>query len=170
MTKGNVSQEFRLKNTDEKKNSFVEEIEENELMRYKHKKVCTTLKYNELFLILDSLVTGCILITAFTSALFGITMGIKSSATGLKAYSITKATRKYKSITKKMNKKLDKVVLLAKSKLNRIEVLISKTFINSNISHDELVLKNNVPKEYDGMKKRNKKFRNFIFQLKLLIS
>ena len=61
-------------------------------------------------------------------------------------------------------------MLLAKSKLNRIEVLISKTLINSNISHDELVLKNNVPKGYDGMKKRNKKFRNFIFQLKLLIS
>ena len=61
-------------------------------------------------------------------------------------------------------------MLLAKSKLNRIEFLISKTLINSNISHDELVLKNNVPKEYDGMKKRNKKFRNFIFQLKLLIS
>ena len=77
-----------------KKNSFVEETEENELMRYKHKKVCTTLKYNELFLILDSLVTGCILISAFTSALFGITMGMKSSAIGLKAYSITKTDKK----------------------------------------------------------------------------
>ena len=33
-------------------------------------------------------------------------------------------------------RKHDKIVLLAKSKLNRIEVLISKALINSNISHD----------------------------------
>ena len=40
-------------------------------------------------------------------------------------------------------------MLLAKSKLNRIEVLISKTLINSVIIHDEFVLINNVIKEYD---------------------
>ena len=42
--------------------------------------------------------------------------------------------------------------MLAKSKLNDIEVLISKALINSNISHDKFVLVNNVPKEYDDMK------------------
>ena len=42
--------------------------------------------------------------------------------------------------------------MLAKSKLNKIEVLISKTLIDSNISHDEFVLKNNVIKEYDEIK------------------
>ena len=40
-------------------------------------------------------------------------------------------------------------MLLAKSKLNRIEVLISNTLINSVIIHDEFVLINNVIKEYD---------------------
>ena len=38
------------------------------------------------------------------------------------------------------------MVLLAKSKLNSIEVLISKKLIDSNISHDEFVLINNVLK------------------------
>ena len=33
------------------------------------------------------------------------------------------------------------MVLLAKSKLNSIEVLISKALINSDISHDEFVVK-----------------------------
>ena len=36
--------------------------------------------------------------------------------------------------------------LMAKSKLNSIEVLISKDLIDSNISHDEFVLINNVLK------------------------
>ena len=41
-------------------------------------------------------------------------------------------------------------MLQAKSKLNSIEFLISKALINSNISHDEFVLINNVLKElYD---------------------
>ena len=42
---------------------------------------------------------------------------------------------------------------MAKSKLNRIEVLISKALIDLNIIHDEFVLINNVLKEYDEMKK-----------------
>ena len=37
-------------------------------------------------------------------------------------------------------KKHDKIVLLAKTKLNNIEVLISKALIDSNVSHDKLVL------------------------------
>ena len=40
-----------------------------------------------------------------------------------------------KSITKKKKKKHDKIILISKSKLNRIEVLISKALINSVISH-----------------------------------
>ena len=40
-------------------------------------------------------------------------------------------------------------MLLAKFKLNSMEVLISEALIDSNISHDEFVLINNVLKEYD---------------------
>ena len=48
--------------------------------------------------------------------------------------------------------------MLAKSKLNRIEVLISKSLIDSVISHDEFILIDNVRKEYNDKKRRNKKF------------
>ena len=44
------------------------------------------------------------------------------------------------------------IALLAKSKLNRIEVLLSKALIGSNISHDEFVLINIALKEYDKIK------------------
>ena len=39
---------------------------------------------------------------------------------------------------KKKKEKNDKMVSLGKSKLHTIEVLISKAFLNSYISHDEL--------------------------------
>ena len=48
------------------------------------------------------------------------------------------------------------IVLLAKSKLNNIEVLISKVLIDSNISHYEFVLINNVLKEFYYMKEEIK--------------
>ena len=53
-----------------------------------------------------------------------------SSALGLKICAITAAIEKYKSVIKKKKKKHDKIVLLAKSKLNSIEVLISKVLID----------------------------------------
>ena len=43
--------------------------------------------------------------------------------------------------------------MLAKFKLNNIEVLISKALIDSVISHDEFVLINDVLKKYNEMKK-----------------
>ena len=52
-------------------------------MRKKYKKVSTTLNYIERFLILASAITGCVSISAFVS-LVGISIGITSSAIGLK--------------------------------------------------------------------------------------
>ena len=68
---------------------------------------------------------------------------------------ITAGTKKYKSIIQK-EKKHNKIVLLAKNKLNVIEVLISKALIDSNISHDEFASVNNVLKEYDDAKEEIK--------------
>ena len=44
---------------------FLKEMEQNELMGRKHKKVCATLNYIEHFLILDSAITGSISIFSF---------------------------------------------------------------------------------------------------------
>ena len=102
-------------------------------MSKKHKKVCKT-----------------------QNSLAGILIGITSSVIGLKICAITAGIKKYKSIIKKKKKKHDKIVLLAKFKLNSIEVLISKALIDSIISHDEFVLTNNVLKEYEEMKEEIK--------------
>ena len=57
------------------------------------KKVCTTLNYIEQFLISVSTVAGCTSISAFAS-LLGISIGITSSAIGLKVWAITATNKK----------------------------------------------------------------------------
>ena len=54
MVEENISQEFRLKNIDQKRNHLLEEKEQNELMTKKHKKskrFCTIVNHIEQFFI-----------------------------------------------------------------------------------------------------------------------
>ena len=54
------------------------------------------------------------------------------------------------------------MVLFAKSKLNSINVLISKALTDSNISLDESIIINNVLKEFPDIKKKKKKIKILI--------
>ena len=49
--------------------------------------------------------------------------------------------------------------MLAKSKSNSLEVVISKALIDLVISHDEFVLVNNVSNEYNEMKEEIKNLK-----------
>ena len=87
----------------------------------------------------------------FSSAFFSllsIHTGITSSAIWLKIFAIVAGIKKYKSLIEKNKKNYDKVVLLVNSKLNSIEIKISKASIDQNISHDEFFFINNLLKEY----------------------
>ena len=53
------------------------------------------------------------------------------------------------------------MILLAKTKLNSIEVLTFKTLIDLCSSHDESVSINNVLNEYDDIKEEIKNLRAF---------
>ena len=90
-------------------------------MSKERKRVSTTLNYIEHFFILASTITGCISISAFAS-LIGIPRGIAISVIGLKICAIAARIKNRKSVIKKNKNKHDKIVLLAKSKLNKIEV------------------------------------------------
>ena len=57
MVEENISQEFRLKNIDEARNYFLEEIKQYELMSEKRKNIYTTLNYIPHFLILASTIS-----------------------------------------------------------------------------------------------------------------
>ena len=154
MVEENRSPKFRLRNIDETRNYFLEKIKHNELMSRKDKKVSTTLNHIH-FLISISAIKGCISISDFTS-LIGNPIGITSSVIGLKICQINAGIKNYKSIFNKKKKKDDKILLVAKCKLNTLGVLISKTSINSFVSHDEFVLINNLLKVYNKMREEIK--------------
>ena len=79
-------------------------------------------------------------------------------AVGLKMCVITAEMKKYKSIINKKKQKHDKIVLLANTKLNSIEVLISKALFDWNITHDKFV-SINVLKECNDMKEEIKSLK-----------
>ena len=90
MSKESTSQEFRLKNIEETRNYSIKEIDLNELMNKKHRKICTTLKYIQHFLF-ASVVTG------YVSFLFSVSISIesKNSVIRFKNYAIIAAIKKY---------------------------------------------------------------------------
>ena len=125
-------------------------------MRKKHKKVFKVLNYIEHSLAIISAITGRASISAFAS-LVGILIGITTLVIGLKICVIVARIKNCKSRNRKNKRNHDKIVLLAKSKLNSIEVLIYK---DSNIIHDEFVLINNLLKEFYDMKEEIKNSNN----------
>ena len=125
MPEENITQELRLKDIDKTTNYLIEEINRNELMSKKHKKVCTTLNYTEHFISASAIIL-CVSIFAFAS-LVDIPIRITKSVTGLNICAITARIKKYKSIitiiSQKRKKKHDKKVLLAKSYHRRLKFL-----------------------------------------------
>ena len=63
----NVSEIIKLKNVDETRNYFLEELKQNELISRKHKNAFTSLNHIENFLILASKITACTSVSAFVS-------------------------------------------------------------------------------------------------------
>ena len=137
MTEENIDQEFKLK-----------EINGKKLISKKHKKVYKILNYTEHLLILASTIAGCVWISGFAS-LVGIPVGIASSSMRIKICVLTATIKQYKSIIREKKEKYDKIVLLAKTKLNNIEVLVSKALIDWNVNQDEFVLMDYLLKQYD---------------------
>ena len=65
--------------------------------------------------------------------------------------------KKLLSTTRNKKKKHDKVLMLAKSKLNRIETLVSLALIDMEISHEEFIT---ILKKKDKYEKMKENMRN----------
>ena len=96
----------------------------------------------------------CTVYSIYPFAFIVAPLGIASCAVGIKTCIITTGIKRYKTIIKKTEKH-DEMVLRAKTKLNEIEVLISKALFDSYISHDEFILIYNVLKGYDDLNEAN---------------
>ena len=89
MTKENINQKFRLKNTDETRNYFTEE-NKTKFISKRYKKFRRVLSYIENLPILVSIITGWISLSTFASL-----VGITSSAVELKFCVITAGIKIY---------------------------------------------------------------------------
>ena len=84
-------------------------------------------------------------------------MGIASAIFTLIFSLPTKIVKKVLSITRDKKKKHDKILMLARSKLNSIATLVSLALVDIEISHEELVM---IFKEEDKYEKMKENVRN----------
>ena len=110
-------------------------------MSEKCKETCKYLNYVEHVLIVIWTVTICVSVSAF-ALLVCVLVGSTSSAIWTKNLQSLQELKCISQLSKKKKKKHDKKVLLGKTKLDAIDVLISKVLIVSYISHDKFVSKN----------------------------
>ena len=113
---------------------FNEEINQRKLYSKKLSKYVTAFDYIDKILIVLSATTGGVSIISFASAV-GIPVGIASASFTLIFSLTTGIIKKLLSITRNKKKKHDKILMLAKSKLNSIETSISQTLIDMEIRH-----------------------------------
>ena len=131
-------QQFRLNKINEVKDYFIAEIKERELMSKRLSKYIASFDYSDKSLIVLSVATGIIYIASFATVI-GVPVGIMSANCSL-AFSITTGfVKKFLKTTRNKQKKYNKIVMLARSKLNSIESKISEALINNEINCEDFM-------------------------------
>ena len=144
-------QQFRLNKINEIKDYFIAEIKERELMSKRLSKYIASFDYFDKSLIVLSVTTGSISIASFATVI-GAPVGMMSASCSL-AFSITTGfVKKFLKTTRNKKKKHNKIVMLARSKLNSIESKISEALINNEISHEDFMTIMNEEKKYRELK------------------
>ena len=144
-------QKFRLSEIIGIENYFYQEINQRKSCSRKLNKYVTAFDYIDKILIVLSATSGGVSIISFTS-IIGAPVGIASASFTLIFSLTTGIVKKLLNITRNKKKKHDKILMLAKSKLNSIETLISQALIDMDISHEEFVTILNEKDKYEKMK------------------
>ena len=144
-------EQFRLNKIKEIKDYFAAEIKERELMNKRLSKYIAFFDNFGKSLIVFSVTTGTISIASFATVT-GTPVGMVSASFSL-AFSIsTWVVKKLLKTTRNKKKKDNKIVMLARSKLNSIESKISEALINNEISHEDFMTIINEEKKYRELK------------------
>ena len=142
---------FRLSEIIGIENYFYQEINERKSYIKKLNKYITIFDYIDKILIILNATSGGVSIISFTT-IAGVPVGIVSASFTL-IFSIAKGiTKILLKITRNKKKKHDKILMLAKSKLNSIETLISQALNDMEISHEEFIIILNEKDKYERMK------------------
>ena len=135
---------------------FYQEINQRKSCSKKLNKYITVFDYIDKILIVLSATSSGVSIISFTS-IIGAPVGIASASFTLIFSLTTGIVKKLLNITRNKNKKHDKILMLAKNKLNSIEILVSQALIDMEKSHEEFV---KILKEKDKYEKMKENLRS----------
>ena len=128
-------------------------------------KYVTVFDYINQALIVLSVASGGVLIISFTS-IAGAPVGIASAGLTLFFPLTAGIVKKVMNRTRKKKKKHDKILMLAKCKLNSIETLVLQALTEMEISHEEFIT---ILKEKDKYKKMKENLRSENEKYELMI-
>ena len=136
-------QKFRLNKINKIKDYLLAEIRERELINKNLSKYIASLDYFDKSFNVLSTLSSRISIASLASVL-GVPAGIIGACCGF-TFSITSGfVKKLLKTIRNKKKKHNKIVMLARSKLNSIESKISEALINNEISHEDYMKKRNI--------------------------
>ena len=145
------NQQFRLNKINEIENSFIDKIKERELMSKILNKYIASFDYFDKSLIVLSTISGSISIASFATFI-GITTGIASASLSLTFSLCPGLVKKFLKATRNEKKKHNKIVMLARGKLNSIESKISEALMYYQISHEDFMTIINEERNYRELK------------------
>ena len=127
---------FRLDEIKKVKEYFNNEIKEQKDIINKINKYVVTFDYTDkVFITLSA--SFCTLSIASHATVVGIPVGIAGASLTLIFTVTTGVVKKLLSVTKKKKKKHNKIMVLARNKLNVVETLLSSALSDFDISHKE---------------------------------
>ena len=117
-------------------NYFQQEIYQRKPCSKNLSKYVTAFDYiDKILIVLSATSSGVCIISS--ASVVGAPVGIASASFTLTFSLISGITKKLLSITRKKKKKHDKILMLAKNKLDSIETLVSQALIDMEITHEE---------------------------------
>ena len=155
----NDQTKFRLNEINKIKDYFNSEIKEREAISKKLSKYIVVFDYADKIFITLSASFGTLSIISH-STVIGIPTGLVGASLTVVFPLTTGIVKKLLNVTRKKKKKHNKIIMLAKSKLNSIETLMSQALIDLDISHEEFKTIANEKEKYEQMKENIRNTKN----------
>ena len=131
-----TEQQFRLNKINETKDYFLAEIRERELISKNISKYIASLDYFDKSLNVLSILSGSNFISSFATVI-GAPVEIIGVSCGFTLSILSGFVKRFLKTARNKKKKHNKIVMLARSKLNSIESKISKALVCNEISHED---------------------------------
>ena len=139
---------YEIKNIE---NDFINEINQQKAYSEKLSQYVTIFDYTDKILIVLSATTSGVSIISFTSTIVK-SVGIVSASFTLIFSLTTGIIKKLLNMTINKKKKHDHLLILAESKFNSIQILISQALCDLDISHKEFIMILKEKDKYEKMK------------------